>query len=396
MLKLSTIKSLVIYIIDSFFLLWWTNKKRQYPRIAIIKVDRIGDYILFRNFFEVIKNSEKYKNYSITYIGNESCKEIAELLDKDIVDKFIWIKHNKFVRNLFYRYKKLIEISSIKYTSLIHPTYSREFQFGDSIVRFVNAANKIGFAGDNCLITKFEKQISDKFYDELTIVEEDCKFEFLRNKQLFEACIKDKIGLDHPFIDKRKFTANDVPRSLEHKNYISIFIGASSKKKKYPLDKLQILVKKLVKNNIEDVVLLGGIEDKETAEEIIDYCNSKRVIDFTGKTSIFDLLIIIRKSVYLISNDTCAVHFAAALEIPSICILGGWHIGRFIPYASFGQNTDFFPVPIYHKMDCFNCNLNCKYNLSNNKTFPCINKISEYDVLNAVKELKIKIEALSK
>ncbi len=44
--------------------------------LLIVRLDAIGDYILFRNFLKVIRNSEKFNNYTITLCGNTLWKDI--------------------------------------------------------------------------------------------------------------------------------------------------------------------------------------------------------------------------------------------------------------------------------------------------------------------------------
>ncbi len=55
--------------------------------ILIVRLDAIGDYILFRNYLEIIKNT--FKNYRVILAGNITWKNIAEELDREFVDEFI-------------------------------------------------------------------------------------------------------------------------------------------------------------------------------------------------------------------------------------------------------------------------------------------------------------------
>ena len=72
-------------------------------------MDHIGDYVLFRNYIELIKKSNKYKDYSITLLGNSVWKDFSENLDNKYIDKFISLNREKFEKNFIYRYKKLQE-----------------------------------------------------------------------------------------------------------------------------------------------------------------------------------------------------------------------------------------------------------------------------------------------
>src|ERR1700709_434902 len=65
-------------------------------RLLIIKTDAIGDYILFRNFIEIIRNSVLYKDYEIDLLGNPRWRDTAEKYDGQYVNRFIFIDSDAF------------------------------------------------------------------------------------------------------------------------------------------------------------------------------------------------------------------------------------------------------------------------------------------------------------
>ena len=78
------------------------SKKIKTKSILLIRLDSIGDYVLFRNYIEELKKNEKYKDYSITLLGNNVWKSLSIELDRKYVDSFIWLDRNKFNKNVFY------------------------------------------------------------------------------------------------------------------------------------------------------------------------------------------------------------------------------------------------------------------------------------------------------
>ena len=125
--QLKTIIKLIVYFIID--LLIKPSKEKNPKSLLLIRLDAIGDYILFRNYVEILKKSEKYKDYSITLLGNSVWKDLTKELDSEFVDKFIWLDRNRFSKDLFYRYKKLKEIVSSGYEVLVGSTFSRTFFF---------------------------------------------------------------------------------------------------------------------------------------------------------------------------------------------------------------------------------------------------------------------------
>ena len=60
LLDLRTTKNLIKFIIFFFInLLIRPNKKIKLKTLLIIRLDAIGDYVLFRNYLEIISKSER-------------------------------------------------------------------------------------------------------------------------------------------------------------------------------------------------------------------------------------------------------------------------------------------------------------------------------------------------
>ena len=65
-----------------------------------------------------------------------------------------------------------------------------------------------------------------------------------------------------------------------------------------------------------------------------------------------------------VDERTSAMNIAAACGVAAVCILGGGHYGRFMPYEV--EQADGRPLPraIIHQMSCFGCNWQCIYQRS--------------------------------
>lgn len=73
------------------FLEQWPLQVSTEKKLAIVRLDDIGDYLLWRNFIGVYKQSEQYAAYSITLIGNIVWKDIFDAFDRQAVDETIWV-----------------------------------------------------------------------------------------------------------------------------------------------------------------------------------------------------------------------------------------------------------------------------------------------------------------
>ncbi|MBR4612166.1 MAG: hypothetical protein IKO40_05560, partial [Kiritimatiellae bacterium] len=61
--------------------------------LLIIRLDAIGDYILFRNVLRFIRRSAAYRDTHLTVLGNPAWRGLAEAFDADLADKWIWVEH---------------------------------------------------------------------------------------------------------------------------------------------------------------------------------------------------------------------------------------------------------------------------------------------------------------
>ena len=72
-------------------------------RLLVVRLDDIGDYLLFRNQLAVYKRSARWAGRRITLLGNASWRPLFELLDADTVDEVLWVDKNRYLENAPYR-----------------------------------------------------------------------------------------------------------------------------------------------------------------------------------------------------------------------------------------------------------------------------------------------------
>src|ERR1700730_14291382 len=88
----------------------WKDHQRQLPvpcpfekKLLIIRLDDIGDYLLFRNQLRMYKRSSRWKDYVITLLGNTSWKAIFSEFDASGVDDTIWADKKEYLASASYR-----------------------------------------------------------------------------------------------------------------------------------------------------------------------------------------------------------------------------------------------------------------------------------------------------
>ncbi|WP_017726148.1 glycosyltransferase family 9 protein [Halalkalibacterium ligniniphilum] len=374
----SKIWSIVLLLTDSLISLFYKQKvsgAKDIQKVLIIRLDAIGDSIIWLDSAKEFRKLYPSSHYELTLLCNQVWLPIAKQLP--YFDNVLSLHKKKFHRNLVYRSKIFKKIISSNFDIGIHPTFSREFHYGDSLIRICKAKQRIGSIGNMSNITHFLKGISDKWYTKLISSNSEPLMELDRNTEFMRGLGLENFQSSIPVwpikIDYHKPTTN---------NYFVIFPGASNKKRAWPSKYFSEIIEKLQLRTGWTAVICGGPGEEDIGKEI--KCHSKEntvILDLIGKTTIIELGEVIRNSKLLIGNETSAIHLAAAVKVPSVCILGGGHYGRFIPYSI----DDYFtPKAVINKMNCFNCNWHCTHEKYNKSIWPCISNVTINEVWKEV------------
>ena len=296
-------------------------------KLLILKPDAIGDYILLRNFLMLIRKSEIYRNYEITFCGNSAYSEFANHYDGDTVDKFLWIDKTRVYLNLLY-YIRLARTINNQYSVTIHASRSRELIF-DYLAKISSPLERISHNGDTVNILGYYKKISDRWYTRLIHSGDIYSFEFDANRHFFETLLGHTISLRKPVLEKEHYTYQELPELPQE--FVVLFPGAQLPFRRWKTNNFAAVCNHIRQKYHLKIIILGGKTDQKLADEIIRLSHED-VIDLTGKTSMKQLPALISKARLLITNDTMAVHIGAALDITSVVISQLNHYRRFVPY----------------------------------------------------------------
>jgi ADP-heptose:LPS heptosyltransferase len=127
------------------------------------------------------------------------------------------------------------------------------------------------------------------------------------------------------------------------KPYICIVPGVGNLRphRAYPLEKwAELIVKHLTINSDNNIILLGGPDEKELSISLDNILSTKlsseqklRVTNLIGKTSLAELTSILSQSQHLYSADTGILHIGAAVGVPITAIFSITSKQRFGPFS---------------------------------------------------------------
>ncbi|MBC2696381.1 MAG: glycosyltransferase family 9 protein [Desulfobacteraceae bacterium] len=373
---ISGVYSLFLFVLDGLALI---QPGKHVQSVLLIRLDAIGDFILWLDSAQHFRKI--YPDKKIILLANQACADLAKKLP--FWDEVWELDRLKFIRNLLYRFHLLRKVRKAGFDVVIQPTCSREFLYGDAIVRISGAREQIGSVGDYSNIRPIEKKISDQFYTSLIPANPQPLMELKRKAEFMCG-----LGISmKPGLPDLSLALKGVNNPLDNVNdYYVLFPGAGWSGRQWPINRFAALAEKIYRQSRLAAVVCGSLDEQDLAESLIFQIDVP-TMNITGKTSLLELAVIIKDASFLVGNETSAIHFAAAVSTPAFCLLGGGHYGRFMPYDLDGIVDHMLPVPIIHQMDCFNCNWECRYFPEDGRPVPCIEKISVEKVFAVLQPL---------
>jgi len=110
--------------------------------------------------------------------------------------------------------------------------------------------------------------------------------------------------------------------------------GMNLTAKRWPLERYQELVRRLVREFDAEVLLIGGPEDIDLNQRLLEELDvpAGTITNLAGKTTIGQLAAHLEQCALFIGNDSSPMHLAAAVGIPVIAIFGPTSPQEYGPY----------------------------------------------------------------
>lgn len=366
----AAIRRAVLRMVDSAVLL--TPVAPDPNRVLLVRLDNIGDFVVWLDAGRALAEHYRAEGRQVTLLGSASWASFAEELG--IFDEVLSLDQRSFKQNLRYRRSLLVSLRKAGFGVVIQPTMSRVPEMGDAVVRASGATERIGVES---VARPAKGGRQDALYTKLIAADAKADGEMQANawfvRELtgtgYQARVADLAGV---------FGAEclgELVEELPAMPYVVLFPGASAAGRQWPAERFAALARRCVEEFACAVVLCGGPGDVQTADAAAKAAGAG-VITVAGRTSLQQLTAVIAGAQLVVSNETSAVHLAAAVGVASVCILGGGHFGRFVPYAVGAANGRPVPLAATRSMECFGCNWVCKFHPARGKPMPCIEEVS--------------------
>ncbi len=354
-------------------------KKRK--RVVFVKVDGIGDYIMWTASFEAYKRIYPSSEFERVLVGNDKWKILAE--NESTFERKIFVNNERMIFSPSYRFGLMRSVRKLDPDIVVNPRLTRDFLWGDSISRCSGAPIRIGSVGLDNLMTKFQESLSARWYTKLVEKADPHDHELVSNLKFMRAL---EPSVDFEFANP---TLASIPGGKPFElapDYAVFFVGAFEADRRWPTSKFIETAEFVATKYGFQIVVCGGPGDIDSARGF--ETASIRTVNLIGSTSLLDLKSIIESARLVVSNDTGAAHMAAAARCPTVVITPGNTPGRFFPYPMEATNKGIELISVVHEMPCVGCGWACIYkDLSENDPTPCIADIPAGHVIGAITKL---------
>lgn len=345
--------------------------------VVIIRLDAIGDFIMSYSILKEYRNY--YKDKHIILICSSACKVLADELK--IADEVYPIDMNRYESDKNYFASVNRDISNFMANVVIQMVSNRTV-YMEYIVGVIKSNMKIALKRDND--KSIIRKSWNKVYDVLIPYERIMDFDIKKNFCLYNYITKQHLETYQVVLPKVAMSP------IEGEKYFIVAQGGSFQAKKWDNEKYSSVINYILHDRDIKCCLIGSNGDLEDGDEIRSKVTDKdKLINLIGKTSLPESIEIIRGAKFILTNDTFFVHAAVAVNTKSICIFGGWHYGRFLPYDMQNmKEIKYLPLVACKEMYCYYCdfkNRKCKkLKKKDNKKLPCIDNIDVEDVIKLV------------
>ena len=274
-----------------------SRRTRKYD-LVLVRTDRIGDYVIWHDTIAAYK--QRYPNKKVLLICNDSIESLAK--EERFFTEIFCYNINKIKKNLKYALNFINLLKNVEADVLVNSIWERIW-YADIYSLSVKAKKKIAISPKKAIgtyINYYNRQYSELF---------DCNH-FVSEIEADEEFVQKAIWQDYSYGNyslEVKANNNSIITS-----YVVISFSTSTAKKNWPLIRFSNIIDFIPKHY--KIVLIGaGAFDENCAKQIVaNVADSERILNYVGKTTIPEMVSIISRASFVISNDSAAVHIASS------------------------------------------------------------------------------------
>jgi ADP-heptose:LPS heptosyltransferase len=401
----AALRSLLLFLVSKK-----VNKNGWENRMLIVNTDALGDLVMFTSVLKHYKSCFPQKKLYLLVC-------VAFGVDKEsfgnFVDEIIILDHRKFGLNPLYASAFINGLRRTGFATVINHTPNAAELPSRIIAVSIGAKEVVGYEGPGIQFRRpldssekesmqfIRKAIFPKYSNLIGSIDKDTTEDgrprhYIRHQMaIYEGFSKCSSSDYSTFLEVNpaaKFSTGALLRSkgIVAGSYCVLAVGASSPQRRWNIERFVGVAKEIDSKNIP-MVLVGTKSEIPLAGNFKNLFRG-RLVDLVGSLSLPQLIALINESLFVFTNDTAPVHIAVALKKPSLCVVGGAHLGILSLYGYPNLN-----VWVYDRnAPCLFDNWQCAGRVPEDAPAPCIASVKASTVIDALNNLLGNIQKLAK
>lgn len=362
-----------------FSILWPRRKPR--PRVLVLQPDHLGDLLVALSPMQEVYDEYRRKGFAIDFLvstPNEALAKACPLFDDVLAYD---LQSPSFTARDRYRmYRRLY---AARYSAVLNLQFFPGACAGTHPLAILCRAPFACTATNNTMspvrLTPWDRHFRiERWRRRYSLCLEDHSPSAMQAARHLAECIA---GRELPLrLYDRGFAP--LPHVAVPENFYVLAPGALTRQP-WPMERFaELIVRIHGKWPALVPVLTGGKREKPLGEEIRRRLPPDvPLVDKIGETSTTELLAVVRKARFVLSNDAGTAHAAPLLDVPSVVVSGAWHPGVYQPNPLYAKTVCIIPP-----MDCAGCGWGTCPRAENGLD-ACLAAISVDDVMAAVERI---------
>lgn len=368
---------------------WWLFRPfdllaRHFPvlrprkGVLVVRMDGIGDMVLFRASLERYAEAFGVARGDITVLGCHSWAPIADAVFAGY--RVVTIDEHAYARRPLYRLAVNLRVRALAPAVAVCDSYFRRALMADSLVWVSGAPSTVVSLP---YISEDVRAVFTYYLSQATRIIDTGPYpthEVVRHDRFLSAVAGHPVAAGPPAISWRE----QAPPLPDGAPYLVLNPGSNEFGRRWPLDAYAAVGRRALAKGLR-VVIVGAGAEKQENDAMARLCAEPGVIDLVGRTNVPELLDVLKHAACVLTNDTGPAHLAIALGAPTVVVIGGGHYGSFVPYPDSVRPAAARFVA--HAMDCYHCFWRCPKRATKYESFPCVVAVSEDDVWAALEDV---------
>lgn len=342
-------------------------------KILLVRTDNIGDVLLLTPSINSIKR--KNPNARIDVLVRPLAKDVLKNnpdISNILISRASWFAKTFSLLDVYFLFKDILKIRRSQYDLIVD--FRGDFRNIFFYLYLGRGKYRLSYdrSGGSYLLTH-----CISYEENMHIFEKN----YILIKELGVSFFNSQMVVKLNKFDRQRFNKKFNKIIQKHgKLLIGIHPGASSFTRRWQINKYAALIIKLSEIYDCTFYISGDNNEIELGSEIKSLSKLNNVYDLTGKLSLLELSILLKKTNLLICNETGIMHLSVALKTKTLTLFGPQLPSKFGHYNKKSWI-------IWNNFDCCPCLHNSTCHRTKSTNALCLEEISVDDVVSKCKKI---------